>query len=387
MAITTISSLYPIYLKSVGVGYACHSILDAFETAGVSVNSYCVTTDNDSRRGYSRLAFSPYLSSVAFRMFSERKLSVYTQWRYVRSLREGVVAYIWPAAFVNVFKKAKASRCIVVTENINTHQATSKAILDSEYRRLGLAPCHGINDDKVLEENEKLNFVDFVFSPSGEVTKSLRAANVPDKKIITTSYGLAGDDILPLNCSEGSLQAQRKFTAIFVGRIGIRKGAHLLLDYWVKSGVQGTLKLIGNIEADARHLIEPYLSRPDIEHIGFCNDLRSHYRDADLFIFPSLEEGSPLVTYMSLGAGLPSLVSPMGGGGVIRDGVDGKVIDPHDEGQWIEAIRTLAGNQDLCRLYGENAHRNAQNYLWEKVGRQRLEELSERIAALHGEEV
>lgn len=384
MTKNAISSLYPIYLKSAGVGYACHSIHDAFEMAGASVKLYCVATDKDSRRGYSRLAFPPCINSAAFRIFSDKQLSAYTQWRYVRSLREGVIAYIWPAAFLSVFKKAKTSRCIVLTENINTHQANSKVILDSEYRRLGLVPHHGIDDIKVAEEDAKLRFADYVFSPSDEVTKSLRSANVPDEKIIKTSYGLSGTDIISLDATLDSFRGQREFTAIFVGRIGIRKGAHLLLDYWVKAGIHGTLKLIGNIEADARHLIEPYLSRPDIQHIGYCNDLKPHYRDADLFIFPSLEEGSPLVTYLSLGAGLPSLVSPMGGGGIIRDGIDGRVINPHEEDQWIEAIRTLAYNQDLCRRYGENAHHHAQDYLWEKVGRQRLEELNRRISARDG---
>ena len=48
-----------------------------------------------------------------------------------------------------------------------------------------------------------------------------------------------------------------------------------------------------------------------------------------------MKEGSPLVTYMAFGAGLPLLVSPIGGGGVATNGEDAVVIDPHDEVAWI----------------------------------------------------
>ena len=135
--------------------------------------------------------------------------------------------------------------------------------------------------------------------------------------------------------------SREDLTAIFVGRLGIRKGVHLLLDYWSKAGVKGKLKLVGNIEPSARHLVEPYLSRDDVELVPFTEDLRSVYLNADVFLFPSLEEGSPLVTYLALGAGLPSIVSPMGGEGIINHGVEGLVVDAHNEEEWINSIRKV----------------------------------------------
>jgi glycosyltransferase involved in cell wall biosynthesis len=384
MSVHKIAALYPIFLKSAGVGYACHSILDSFEKNGRLVTLHCVAADRSSRRQYSRLAFPPWANSIGFRLFSDEHLTKFVQWRYALSLRDGMVSYIWPGVSTQIFEQARSAGCIVVTENINTHQAASKAILDSEYRRLGLIPHHGIDEERVAEEDAKLKLVDFVFSPSVEVTTSLISANVPLEKIIPASYGLSPRDIIEPSAAGTSPKKNGELTAIFVGRIGIRKGAHLLLEYWEKAKILGTLKLIGNIESDARHLIEPYLNQPGIQHIGFCNDLKPHYRDADVFIFPSLEEGSPLVTYLSLGAGLPSLVSPMGGGGIIRDGIDGMVIDPHDAAGWVGAIRLLAGDHGLRETLGANARANAEDYLWEKVGLQRLDELMNRIERRSG---
>jgi glycosyltransferase involved in cell wall biosynthesis len=170
------------------------------------------------------------------------------------------------------------------------------------------------------------------------------------------------------------IEARRKhkeFTAIFVGSIGVRKGAHLLVKYWCESKTKGKLKLVGHIDEDIKPILKPYLERDDIEHVPFVSDLRDIYKEADVFMLPTLEEGSPLVTYLALGAGLPSIVSPMGSGGLIDNGVEGTVIDPHNAEGWIQAIQQLSKDADLRMQLGQNAYDKAPDYLWSEVGRKR----------------
>ncbi len=378
----SISALYPVFASVSGAGFACQKILNSIEAAPGSahVSLYCVAVDRRVQPSIHRPTLPVWCQALGYRCFSEAFLARVTEYRYLRSLSRDTVAYIWPGTEVATFQRAKGNGCIVLAESINTHQATSKRILDAEYRRLGMVPSHGITDEDGEMESAKLEYVDYVFSPSPCVTASLLESGISQERIISSSYGLCEGDILREPFT-GRATNQNGITAIFVGRIGIRKGAHLLLDYWVKSGVKGTLKLVGNIEANARHLIEPYLSRPDIEHIGFCSDLQPIYRDADLFLFPSLEEGSPLVTYLCLGAGLPSIVSPMGGGGVIRDGVDGIVLAPHDEEGWVAALRRVANDAETCLEFGQNAYASSADYTWEKVGARRWQALSQRFGS------
>lgn len=92
-------------------------------------------------------------------------------------------------------------------------------------------------------------------------------------------------------------------TFIFVGTISVRKGIHLLLKYWAKTNLNATLKLVGTIEDALKPMVSSHLSDPRIEHIPFTSDLPSIDKAADVFILPSLEEGSPLVTYLALGGG------------------------------------------------------------------------------------
>lgn len=368
----SIVCVYPTFIKRRGPAYACQSVIESIRLAGQDAELYCVTAEREMLRTYHHYVMPYWGQRAWFRIFSPEFLCRQVEWRFRFGISPGDLAYIWPGTTLATYRQMRTSGHAIVIENINTHMATSKAILDQEYKRLGLVPTHGITDQMVAEENAKLQLVDLVFSPSDQVTKSLRDAGVSDDKIVSTSYGLDAEDML--SEEDVSVRGRRDGppNAIFVGRIGIRKGAPLLLDYWVKAGVKGTLKLVGDIEADARHLIAPYLGRPDIQHIPFTFDLKSIYREADVFLFPSLEEGSPLVTNLSMGAGLPSLVSPMGAGGIVRNGVDGLVIDPHDADGWVSAIRFMFNDADARQRMGMSAFGHAREYLWPVVGRKRL---------------
>jgi glycosyltransferase involved in cell wall biosynthesis len=129
---------------------------------------------------------------------------------------------------------------------------------------------------------------------------------------------------------------------------------------------------VGKIDNAIKPLVSDYLNKHNIEHIPFTSDLPSIYRNADVFVLPSLEEGSPLVTYLAFGAGLPCLVSPMGAGGVVTDGIEGMVIDSHDAEKWIKALQKMACDIGLRKKFSDNARNKANLYTWDKVGKQRL---------------
>lgn len=375
-----INTILPDYMSNLGgPTFACHYLLEAMSTAGLDVNLFCVTGNRSVYRPYHHLSMPHWAHPIGFKLISDNAWTKYTEWRYLRSLKNQDIAFLWTKTSTETYRKVRSAGHIMLTESVNTHQATSKAILDAEYHRLGLIPSHGIDDQAIARENEQLELVDYVFSPSNEVTKSLLSAGVPSEKIIPTSYGLRQKDILSPQ-DIGSRAQRTELTAIFVGRIGIRKGVQLLLEYWAKAGVKGKLKLIGNIEQSARHLVEPYLNKFNIEHVPFTNDLRSEYLNADVFIFPSLEEGSPLVTYLALGAGLPSIVSPMGGGGIINQGAEGLVVDPHNADEWIDSIRKVFSDTELRLKLSSNAYNSAEKYLWKNVGQRRVDSLQATLA-------
>jgi glycosyltransferase involved in cell wall biosynthesis len=376
-----IAAFYPNYFHIAGIAYAALSIVEAMQSKDVEVSLMGIASGSDLSKPFYRNALPAWLKSIVYRFLSDVWVIKIAEFRFSRSLQDSEYAYLWPAVSLALYENLHAHGHKLIMEFVNTHQATSKTILDEEYTRLGLMPTHGITSEDVVEESAKLELVDFVFSCSPIVTASLVAAKVPPKKILETSYGLKESDILPLRELNDRSQGA-EITAIFVGRIGVRKGPHLVLDYWCRSNVKGKLKLIGDIQPEVKHIIEPYLKRSDIEHVPYVKDLKPIYKEADVFLLPSLEEGSPLVTYLALGAGLPCIVSPMGGGGVIEHNKEGFVIEPHDDLTWIESIKKISEDIDLRKRFSSNAYVKAKDYLWSTVGRKRSQLLLSRLSGI-----
>ncbi|MEI2635703.1 MAG: glycosyltransferase family 4 protein [Methylotenera sp.] len=373
-----IAAFYPNYFHIGGIAYAALSIIEAMQSEDTAVSIMGIASGADLTKPFYRNAFPAWAKSIAYRLLTEKQIKKFSEFRFYNSLNNSDIVYLWPGVSLELYENLHARGHQLVMESVNTHQATSKSILDAEYARLGLMPTHGITSEAATEESAKLDLSDFVFSCSQNVTDSLIAANVPSHKILQTTYGLRESEVLTTDELAGRSQ-DNEITAIFVGTIGVRKGPHLILDYWCRSNIKGKLKLVGDIQSEVRHIIDPYLKRPDIEHVPYVKDLRLIYKEADAFILPSLEEGSPLVTYLALGAGLPCIVSPMGGGGVVEHGKEGFVIAPFDAEAWIESLKKISEDVDLRKRFSQNAHIKAQNYVWANVGRQREKLLVSRL--------
>ncbi|HRT77555.1 MAG TPA: glycosyltransferase, partial [Spirochaetota bacterium] len=231
------------------------------------------------------------------RMFNENQIRKIAEFRFLSSIKRNDIVYLWPEASLNLYKKVKSRGRIIISERINTLRCNSKDILDREYKSLNLPVRHGISEASAEEEIECMHMSDYIFSPSPAVKESLISAGVSIEKILDTSYGLKDDEII----LPADKHTDKVLTFIFVGSIGVRKGIHLLLDAWQKANVKAKLKIIGKIEPPIADLVKGYLKQnQNIEHVNFVDDLKPVYRDADIFILPSLEEGSPLVTYLAL---------------------------------------------------------------------------------------
>ena len=373
-----IAAFYPNYFHIGGIAYAALSVIGAMQSEQAKVTIMGIASGNDLSESYYKNAIPGWLKSMAYRFLSETKIKAIAEFRFAQSLKPSDIAYIWPPGSLALHKKLHSGGHKIIAEFVNTHQATSKSILDAEYARLGLKPTHGITTEYAKDDSTRATLADYIFSCSPNVTASLTAAKVPTSKILETTYGLRDSEILQPNELAGRSRTE-EITAIYVGTIGVRKAPHLILDYWCQSQIKGKLKLVGDIQPEVRHIIEPYLKRADIEHIPYVKDLRSIYKEADVFLLASLEEGSPLVTYLALGAGLPCIVSPMGGGGVIEHGKEGFVIEPFDSKAWIESLKKIAEDVSMREMFSKNAHTKAAQYVWSKVGCQRIQSLQARL--------
>jgi len=276
-------------------------------------------------------------------------------------------AYLWGEVPVRTFQALREAGVLILREKVNCHKASAKRILDDAHRREGLTPHHHITPELIAKETEELALVDHVFCPNAFVESTLLENGVSEDKLLPTSYGwdparLAGTHRL-LETADGP-------TYLFVGSICLRKGAHLLLRAWAESGIKGRLVLAGGLEPQVGMLCRDILERDDVVVMDYVTDVGALYRSADVFVFPSLEEGGPQVTYEAYGCGLPAVVSPMGAGRIARHGSDAYIVDPTDAEAWIGAMRALADPGHRA-VFAEAARARSREFTWEVVGRRR----------------
>jgi glycosyltransferase involved in cell wall biosynthesis len=269
---------------------------------------------------------------------------------------------------IDIMRRLKARHVKLVREKFNCAKAVASEILLAEHAKLGLPPPPRLSAESIAREAEELELSDAVFCPSPMVAKSLRRIGIPEAKLLPTSYGWEPGRFAG---STRMLAPAAGVTLVFVGQICVRKGAHVLLEAWVRAGIEGRLLLAGRIDRDIQTLCKAALARPDVHELGFVSDIGSVFRSADWFVFPTLEEGGPQVTYEAAACDLPSIVTPMGAGAFTRDGLDGIVIDSNDPDRWAEVIRSLPARPDERAAMAASARAHADEFTWDKVGARR----------------
>jgi glycosyltransferase involved in cell wall biosynthesis len=91
------------------------------------------------------------------------------------------------------------------------------------------------------------------------------------------------------------------------------------------------------------------------------SEVRQHYAWADVFLLPSLCEGSATVTYEALACGLP-VVCTDHTGSVVQDGQEGFVVPARDVEAITGRLARLAGDPALLEQMGRQARLRAAEY-------------------------
>jgi len=301
------------------------------------------------------------------------------QHMFLKSLKKKDIAYIWPGYVSGSFyKRIKASGNIIIREMINCSRDLHRKAILGAYDNLGWERAEILNLPSSCDEKIELGLSDFIFVPSQVVAESLIKSGVAKEKILYSSYGW--DPVRFKEKKENPLPSFDGVTFLFVGRISVTKGIPLLFRAWDNANVNARLVLVGIMQDDIERRCHLYFKRKDVVYFNFQPDITKFYQHADVFVIPSITEGSPLVTYEAMSQGLAMIVTPMGSGGVVRNGKDGIILqNPFDTDSLTDVIRHFANNRKLVKKMGESARKNAENYTWEKVGKRRRELLLEKI--------
>jgi glycosyltransferase involved in cell wall biosynthesis len=88
--------------------------------------------------------------------------------------------------------------------------------------------------------------------------------------------------------------------------------------------------------------------------VGYQEQIAGYYRLFDAFVLPSVNEGTPVSAIESLASGTPVVANRVGGvPDVVRDGVDGFLVEAGDAEAAADKLAVLARDEALRRRLGE----------------------------------
>lgn len=369
-----LSALFPIHCNDRAISHVFLSVCKEWQNSELKARMVVPSCDRSCRDSNLIEAIPSFLAK--FYYSSPSLPQIKAEKRFLKDIKKFDVAYLWPGISVDTVKSVHKHSKPIFLERVNSYQKQAKSILDDAYSRLGLEPQHEITPEKIHNEQQKLNVVDFLFCPSPAVVKSFQEAGVPEEKLLLTTEGWSPERFPNYQSRKPPTE---EVNVLFLGFACVRKGAHLLLQAWERAGIKGKLTIFGELEPAIAQSCRDLLKRPDVVYFDYALDYSSAYRQADFFAFPSLEEGSALVIYEAMGHGLPILASPMGGGGIVRDGIDGIIIPPYDTDAWVEGLRKLSNSPDLRAQMGASARSRALELTWPQVAARRGEQIRQKV--------
>lgn len=206
---------------------------------------------------------------------------------------------------------------------------------------------------------------DRVVCPSEFVRRTLALAGGPVAKCVVVPYGVGRRFFAPRRTrGAGPLHI------LTVGAVGLRKGSPYVLEAARRLRGAAEFRMVGPLPAaDApRRLLADAL---DLRGQVPRSEIGTHFAWADVFLLPSVCEGSATVIYEALAAGLPVVTTP-NAGSVVGHGTEGFVLPVGDTDAIVAAILALDRDRERLSAMSAAARRLAARHDLDHYGRRLL---------------
>lgn len=290
---------------------------------------------------------------------------------------------------LNTIRKAKAARMKVWLFASVPHPLVNFSLGRNEELRYGLPKKGPITDVRRTERLAgALALADKVVSMGPEIGEyvfdSFRNFVEPDRLLgLKRYFPVDPAEYAALTGPRPGDPEKRGVTFLHVSHIVFLKGITYLLEAWrifKKNDRSGSrLLLVGAIDRPVRELVDrEFGDLEGVEFRGFVPDLMPHFKEADVFVSPSVTDAGPVTIIEAMASGLPVISSNnCGFASLLTEGHDGFRYQFNDVRRLAEILEHIAANPgDLPRL-SKNAFDNAQ-------GRS-LEEYVDELTELFGE--
>ncbi|WP_435022599.1 glycosyltransferase family 4 protein (plasmid) [Tundrisphaera sp. TA3] len=257
------------------------------------------------------------------------------------------LCYCFTQVALETLRWAQGAGVKTILESPNGHIRNFREVYLRETRRWGgltyLGHPTAAMVDRVEEEYER---ADLIRVSSEWSKRSLIDGGVAADRIIVVPQR-RGDITAPAPPARVARGGRLRLCS--VATLDLRKGFPYLLRSIRRLGPdRASLTLVGGtVDRATRRLLARESAGLDLR--AAPGDPSDAYREADLFVLPTLEDGSPFVVLEAMAAGLPLIVTDQcGNAPLVRPGESGWIVPAGDEGALAAALAdALARRADL----------------------------------------
>ncbi|PIE34631.1 group 1 glycosyl transferase [candidate division KSB3 bacterium] len=335
-------------------------LFNTYQAWGGAEKWYDIVARWFRNRGHAVVAVT-HINSVLFHRLSQAGISAYP-------LRISNLSFLNPVAVLSVARIFRNHRIDAVILNLSADAkvaglaARLAGVRQVIYRRGTALPVR----DSWLNRVVFKHFLTDVVANSEEIKRTILQNNpllVPGEHLHVIYNGL---DLAAYERQKSPPLFPKQDGKIILGNAGRfveQKGQHYLLKAakcLKDRGMNFTLYIAGTgaLEQELRSYANELGVEEEVKFVGFVNDIKGFMENLDIFLFPSLHEGSSHTLLEAMASSKPIVafdVSSMPE--IIVSGETGILVELGNVQAFSEAILSLSGDRELRERFGRSGRR------------------------------
>ncbi len=286
----------------------------------------------------------------------------FTQWVSQTNKVAGTHIYGFNTASEKIFQSHKYRHSVKILEQTLVPRISERTILQEEFKKRKLSiPTDRLSKEYEALEKREWELADYIVCGSEFVKSELQKNDVSPQKIHVIPYGFTQKQEVQIQPKSPT----GKLRILFAGSGGIRKGLLYAIEglrplsEFVELHVAGIHGLSDSLKANDDFIVwHDLVPRPKMQDL---------FQDSDVFLLPSLCEGSATVIYEALSYGL-AIVCTENSGSVITHKKEGLLVKTANSKDITFAIQRFLDDGDFLLNAKTQALKTASEFTVEKYG-------------------
>ncbi|MCU0417262.1 MAG: glycosyltransferase family 4 protein [Cytophagaceae bacterium] len=289
-------------------------------------------------------------------------------------LKDASVFIGYNGASLYTIRKGKRKGVICIVEAVNSHVLVQERILKEEYHKLGIR-WNDFYSKEVKRRLQEYNEADYILVPSDFVKKSFLEQGFLSSKILVSSFGIEANSTKNIQMKEYT----NPLRVLFVGTLSIRKGIHYMY---------GAAAILKDLPIEFVWVgPKGDYSMPDTLPLNIIykgvlkkENLIQEYERADVFCFPTLEEGQALVVGEALSYSLPVITTENSGNThIVQTGVNGFILPTISSDVIAHTILEIFNNKSILKKWRQNIIESTLDLSWDKNVHNLIQHLQQKV--------